>query len=208
MKTVDPNAPEIESDIEPCEFCGAPSTVLCAIFRECDVPACEKCLFRESTINELVVTSPADDSVEVGIGKTRIARTDRPHGSSSAKIHPASDSMDVTPIETAGPASPATTCAPSRGSSPIQRKSGPSTAAIYVPVSPRDQDQDTQIFELREYALRKGWEVVEYRETNTRARIFGRMMNDAWGHKFDAVLVQSLDCFACSLADLRIYGKT
>jgi hypothetical protein len=43
--------------------------------------------------------------------------------------------------------------------------------AIYVPVCTPDEDEDqgTQMAELRRYALGQGWRVLEYRERHGRA---------------------------------------
>ncbi len=78
-------------------------------------------------------------------------------------------------------------------------------AAIYAPLSTKDQSQEMQISELRAYALRKGWTVMEYRERLNRARkrpVFDQMMCAALDYKFGVVLVPALDCFADSLAEL------
>jgi DNA invertase Pin-like site-specific DNA recombinase len=78
------------------------------------------------------------------------------------------------------------------------------TAAIYEPVSTGDASGASPA--LREYAHRKGWEVLEYCERPNTARkkrpVLNQMMYDAWRHKFDVVLVPTLDCFACSLGEL------
>jgi DNA invertase Pin-like site-specific DNA recombinase len=78
------------------------------------------------------------------------------------------------------------------------------TVAIYVPLSP-SQPEDVQASELHSYALRKGWELIEYREKSSRTinrPVFKKLMADAKRHQFDLVLVPTLDCFADSLADL------
>jgi DNA invertase Pin-like site-specific DNA recombinase len=87
--------------------------------------------------------------------------------------------------------------------SPIQMK----IAAIYVPVSAPGQNQDVMMAALRRLALHKNWRVREYCERHARARIrpvYNRMLRDADRHRFDVVLVQSLDCFAQSLAGLSV----
>jgi DNA invertase Pin-like site-specific DNA recombinase len=79
------------------------------------------------------------------------------------------------------------------------------TAAIYIPASAGQQDQDIQISGLRQSASLKGWKVLEYRERDARARtrpVFSQMREHASRHKFDVILVQSLDCFARSLGEL------
>jgi len=78
-------------------------------------------------------------------------------------------------------------------------------AAIYVPVGVREQDQNTQMAELRQYALRMGWKVLEYRERHGRSGtqpVLGQLMYRVRQRKFDIVLVQSADCFARSLEEL------
>jgi putative DNA-invertase from lambdoid prophage Rac len=79
------------------------------------------------------------------------------------------------------------------------------TEAIYVPVGTADQDQDQDTRKLRRDALRHGWSVVEYRERRDRARsrpVYSEMLRHASENRFEVVLVQSLDCFARSLAEL------
>ena len=81
----------------------------------------------------------------------------------------------------------------------------PITAAIYVPVSTPDEDQNEQMSELRSYAFRQGWDVLEFRERRGRAGtrpVFNQMTRRFRTPKFRVVLVESLDCFARSLADL------
>jgi DNA invertase Pin-like site-specific DNA recombinase len=80
-------------------------------------------------------------------------------------------------------------------------------AAIYVPASASDQDQDVRMPELRRFAAHKNWRVLEYRDRHARARtrpVYNQMLRDAGRHRFDVVLVQSLDCFARSLAELSV----
>jgi DNA invertase Pin-like site-specific DNA recombinase len=78
-------------------------------------------------------------------------------------------------------------------------------AAIYARVSTADQDCGMQLRELREYALRRGWEVAgEYVDTGwsgakaSRPRL-DRLMQDASRRSFDAVLVYKLDRFGRSV---------
>jgi len=78
-------------------------------------------------------------------------------------------------------------------------------AAIYVPVSIPDEDQDIRLSEMRRYAVRKNWRVLEYCERHARSRmrpVYNQMLRHAGRRRFDVVLVQSLDCFARSLAEL------
>jgi DNA invertase Pin-like site-specific DNA recombinase len=80
-------------------------------------------------------------------------------------------------------------------------------AAIYVPVSAPNQNQDVMMGALRRVALHKNWRVREYRERHARSRIrpvCNHMLRDAGCHRFDVLLVQSLDCFARSLAELSV----
>jgi putative DNA-invertase from lambdoid prophage Rac len=59
--------------------------------------------------------------------------------------------------------------------------------------------------ELRNYALGMDWKVLEYRERRGRAGtrpVLSQMMYRVRQRKFDVVLVESVDCFALSLAEL------
>jgi DNA invertase Pin-like site-specific DNA recombinase len=79
------------------------------------------------------------------------------------------------------------------------------TAAIYVSVGTPDQDQNTEMAEPLQYALRMGWKVLEYRERHGRLETrpaLGQLMYRVRQRKFDVVLVDSLDCFARSLEEL------
>jgi DNA invertase Pin-like site-specific DNA recombinase len=100
-----------------------------------------------------------------------------------------------------------------------QRNTRPSVAqlsqstpriALYARVSTSGghQDPEMQLRELREYAERRGWEIVE---TYTDAGVSGskdsrpalnRLMADACQRRFDAVLVWKLDRFGRSLRHL------
>ena len=76
----------------------------------------------------------------------------------------------------------------------------------YTRVSTPDQNPELQLQELRDYAARQGWEVVEtYHDviSGTKARRPGldRLMADARLRKFDCVLVWKLDRFGRSLVD-------
>jgi DNA invertase Pin-like site-specific DNA recombinase len=78
-------------------------------------------------------------------------------------------------------------------------------AAIYARVSTEDQSYDMQLTELRAYAKRMGWEVVEYQEKASSVKKrpqFDRMMADARLKKFDIVLVWAVDRFARSIKQL------
>lgn len=80
--------------------------------------------------------------------------------------------------------------------------------AIYVPVGipDEDEDQETQMAELRCKALDRGWwKVREYRERHGRAGtrpVLGQLMYRVRRRLFDLVLVRSADGFAQSLAEL------
>ena len=79
------------------------------------------------------------------------------------------------------------------------------TAAIYARVSTQDQKFDMQVSELRAYALRMGWAVVEYSEKVSSIKkrpVLDQLMTDARARKFDVVLVYKLDRFARSLQQL------
>jgi len=77
--------------------------------------------------------------------------------------------------------------------------------AIYARVSTTDQNCEMQLRELREYALRRGWEIAgEYVDTGwsgakaSRPQL-DRLMQDASRRSFDAVLVYKLDRFGRSV---------
>jgi len=77
-------------------------------------------------------------------------------------------------------------------------------AAIYVRVSTADQHVESQLYDLRELAAQRGFEVVhEYRDcgvSGKRARRPGldALMSDARQHKFEVVLVAAFDRMARS----------
>lgn len=78
-------------------------------------------------------------------------------------------------------------------------------AAIYARVSTKLQDYEMQLTELRGYAARAGWEIVEYVEKASSVKkrpMFDKMLADARLRKFDAVLVWKLDRFARSISQL------
>jgi putative DNA-invertase from lambdoid prophage Rac len=79
------------------------------------------------------------------------------------------------------------------------------TAAIYISVSTTAKNQDTQMAELSQYARSRGWKVQQYRERSTRAGTrptLGQLMYRVRPRIFDVVLVDSVDCFGRSLAEL------
>jgi DNA invertase Pin-like site-specific DNA recombinase len=93
--------------------------------------------------------------------------------------------------------------------------------ALYARVSTSNghQDPEMQLAELREYAGRRGWEIVgEYTDQGVSGSKesrpeLNRLMTDAHRRRFDAVLVWKIDRFGRSLkhlvnalADLGAYG--
>ena len=79
------------------------------------------------------------------------------------------------------------------------------TAAIYVPVTARGENQEKKLMALWQYAFASEWQWVEYRERPAEAKrrpVFSKMMGDARQRKFEVILVHSLDCFARSLSEL------
>src|SRR5437868_7673501 len=93
--------------------------------------------------------------------------------------------------------------------------------ALYGRVSTTDkgQDPEMQLRELREYCERRGWKIAqEYVDAGVSGckdsrPALNRLMADAHGRKFDAVLVckidrwgRSLKHLVTSLADLDAYG--
>ncbi len=96
-----------------------------------------------------------------------------------------------------------------------------SRVALYARVSTSNghQDPEMQLAELREYASRRGWEIVgEYTDQGVSGSKesrpeLNRLMTDAHRRRFDAVLVWKIDRFGRSLkhlvnalADLGAYG--
>lgn len=78
-------------------------------------------------------------------------------------------------------------------------------AAIYARVSSEDQSYEMQLVEVREYAGRMGWEIVEYVEKMSAVKkrpALDQLMNDARLKKVDIVLVWKLDRFGRSLGNL------
>jgi putative DNA-invertase from lambdoid prophage Rac len=79
-------------------------------------------------------------------------------------------------------------------------------AGLYVRVSTSDQKHDLQLAELRAYADRMGWRVIEYAEKISgvakKRPVLERLMDDARLRKLDVVLVWKLDRFGRSLSQL------
>jgi DNA invertase Pin-like site-specific DNA recombinase len=97
----------------------------------------------------------------------------------------------------------------------------PTRVALYARVSTSNghQDPEMQLVELREHAQRRGWEITrEYVDRGVSGSkesrpSLNRLIADAHGRKFDAVLVWKIDRWGRSLkhlvttlADLDAYG--
>ena len=85
----------------------------------------------------------------------------------------------------------------------------PRVCALYMRVSTRNNGQttDTQAVALQEYAERRGFHVVEYRDEGVsgakdRRPALDRLMKDARARKFDAVIVARFNRFARSVSHL------
>jgi DNA invertase Pin-like site-specific DNA recombinase len=82
-------------------------------------------------------------------------------------------------------------------------------AAIYARVSTTDQNCEMQLTELREYAARRAWEIVnEFVDTGwSGAKAsrpeFDKLMQDAGKRRFDVVLCWKLDRFGRSLLNCK-----
>lgn len=79
------------------------------------------------------------------------------------------------------------------------------TAAIYARVSTEDQNADMQLTEVRQYAGRMGWSVVEYAEKMSSVKkrpVLDKLMDDCRLKKIDVVLVWKLDRFGRSMKNL------
>jgi DNA invertase Pin-like site-specific DNA recombinase len=81
--------------------------------------------------------------------------------------------------------------------------------ALYMRVSTKGHGQttDTQAVALREYAERRGFDVIEYRDEGISGSkdsrpALDRLMKDAQGRKFDVVIVARFDRFARSVSHL------
>mgnify|MGYP003668382502 CR=1 FL=1 len=80
-------------------------------------------------------------------------------------------------------------------------------AALYGRVSTLDQDADVQMRELRNYAVRRGWEPLEYVDqgvsgAKTSRPALDRLLADARKRKVDVVVVWALDRLGRSLSHL------
>lgn len=81
------------------------------------------------------------------------------------------------------------------------------TAAIYARVSTQDQKCDLQLTELRGFAERMGWAIVEYIEkasgkAGSKRPMLDKLLADAQLRRFDVVLVWKMDRFGRSLQHL------
>jgi DNA invertase Pin-like site-specific DNA recombinase len=77
-------------------------------------------------------------------------------------------------------------------------------AALYLRVSTLDQHPETQLYDLRQMASQRGWQIVEEytdRVSGAKARRPGldRLMSDARRGRFDVVLVWASDRLARSV---------
>jgi DNA invertase Pin-like site-specific DNA recombinase len=81
-------------------------------------------------------------------------------------------------------------------------------AAVYVRVSTVDQHPETQLHDLRQFAVQRGFQIVqEYTDhgfsgTKARRPALDQLMEDARRHKFDVLLVWSIDRLARSTKHL------
>jgi DNA invertase Pin-like site-specific DNA recombinase len=81
-------------------------------------------------------------------------------------------------------------------------------AALYLRVSTVDQNPETQLLDLRQFARQRGLQVVEtytdHGVSGTKARrpALDKMMEDARRHKFDVVVVWACDRLARSTKHL------
>src|SRR5664280_2768018 len=108
------------------------------------------------------------------------------------------------------------------GSFPQESPAVIARVALYARVSTlNNQDPEMQLAELREYAGRRGWQIVEeftdqgVSGCKESRPSLNRLMSDACRRRFDAVLVWKIDRFGRSLkhlvtalADLDAYGVT
>ena len=97
-----------------------------------------------------------------------------------------------------------------RSTTLTQESTGPIVrVALYARVSTlNNQDPEMQLAELREYALRRGWQIVEeftdqgVSGCKESRPALNRLMSDACRRRFDAVLVWKIDRFGRSLKHL------
>ena len=99
---------------------------------------------------------------------------------------------------------------PQRSTIFAQESTRPITqVALYARVSTlNNQDPEMQLAELREYAARRGWQIVEefadqgVSGCKESRPALNRLMSDAYRRRFDAVLVWKIDRFGRSLKHL------
>ena len=81
-------------------------------------------------------------------------------------------------------------------------------AAVYVRVSTVDQHPETQLHDLRQFAVQRGFQIVqEYTDhgfsgTKARRPALDQLMEDARRRKFDVLMVWSIDRLARSTKHL------
>src|SRR5437660_5452595 len=81
-------------------------------------------------------------------------------------------------------------------------------AALYARVSTVDQHPESQLLDLQQLAVDRGWEIAEtyidrgVSGTRTRRPALDRLMADAARHKFDIVAVAAFDRMARSVRHL------
>lgn len=97
----------------------------------------------------------------------------------------------------------------SNNSIPLQAEHAITRLALYARVSTlNNQDPEMQLAELREYADRRGWQVMEeYTDRGVSGSkesrpALNRLMADAYRRRFDAILVWKIDRFGRSLKHL------
>ena len=97
-----------------------------------------------------------------------------------------------------------------RSTTSVQESTRPiNQVALYARVSTlNNQDPEMQLAELREYAGRRGWQIVEeftdqgVSGCKESRPALNRLMSDACRRKFDAILVWKIDRFGRSLKHL------
>ncbi len=83
-------------------------------------------------------------------------------------------------------------------------------AAVYVRVSTVDQHPETQLLDLRQFAVQRGLQIVEeyvdhgFWGARARRPALDKMMEDARRHKFDVLMVWSCDRLARSTEHQRL----
>ena len=86
-------------------------------------------------------------------------------------------------------------------------------AAIYCRVSIADQHPETQLYDLREMAKQRGYEIVhESTDTISGAKSkrpsLNQLLADARRHRFEGVLVAAFDRVTRSVRHARRHGTT